>query len=139
MGVSTRQLTHDVRHQYRGNWHAGGVCRVRIYQGGGLLPTIVLSELPENANTSVTNLVEYLTAEVVAAYLPEAFEALEPPVVVEHYPARGERAERFDLVTFSSWRPRLDYLGGVRRVRLGTPAWRRLELDELAGLIGRAR
>lgn len=138
MSVSTRQLTHDLRHTYRGNWHAGGVCRVRIYQGGELAPVIVLSELPENDNTSVTNLVEYLAAEVVAAHLPQAFEETEPPVVVEHYPARGDDylAEHFDLVTFSSWRPRLEWLGGVRRVRLGTPAWRRLELEELAALIG---
>jgi len=142
MSVSTRQLTHDVRLEYRGNWHAGGVCRVRIYQGGGpapMLPTIVLSELPENENTSVTNLIEYLAAEVVAAYLPEAFEALVPPIVVEHYPSRDELAERFDRVTFSTWRPRLDELGGARRVRLGAPEWRRLrstERDELAGLVG---
>jgi len=39
MGVSTRMLgtlTHEVRHQYQGNWHAGTVWRARIYQGGGL-------------------------------------------------------------------------------------------------------
>ena len=79
---------------------------MRIYQGGGLLPTIVLSELPKNANTSVTNLVEYLAAEVVAAYLPEAFEALEPPVVAEREPGHGDGrlAEHFDLVTSSRGR-----------------------------------
>ena len=41
--------------------------------------------------------------------------------------------------TGQAWRPRLDELGGARRVRLGAPTWRRLTLDEVAGLVGRAR
>ena len=56
--------THEYVHRYRGYWSEGGRCRIRIYRGGGEPPVVVCSQLPENDNTSVTNMAEYLAAEV---------------------------------------------------------------------------
>jgi hypothetical protein len=57
--------THDYIHRYRGYWSDGGKCRIRIYQEDGQNPVVVCSQLPENDNTSVTNMAEYLAAEVI--------------------------------------------------------------------------
>jgi hypothetical protein len=48
--------THDFIHRYRGYWSEGGKCRIRIYQGDGRAPVVICSELPDNHNTSVTNI-----------------------------------------------------------------------------------
>jgi hypothetical protein len=73
--------THDYVHYYRGYWSEGGKCRIRIYQEDGHTPVVVCSELPDNDNTSVTNMAEYLAAEVIGEHkLPI------PLTWVEHYP-----------------------------------------------------
>ena len=57
--------THDYVHRYRGYWSDGGRCRIRIYQEEGRAPVVICSQLPDNDNTSVTNMAEYLAAEVI--------------------------------------------------------------------------
>ena len=57
--------THDYIHHYRGYWSDGGKCRIRIYQGNGQAPVVICSQLPDNDNTSVTNMAEYLAAEIM--------------------------------------------------------------------------
>jgi hypothetical protein len=57
--------THDHIHYYRGYWSNGDKCRIRIYWEDGRAPVVICSQLPNNDNTSVTNMVEYLAAEVV--------------------------------------------------------------------------
>ena len=57
--------THDYIHYYRGFWSDGGKCRIRIYREYGQAPVVICSQLPNNMNTSVTNMAEYLAAEVV--------------------------------------------------------------------------
>src|SRR5918993_4176098 len=79
-------LTHDYTHRYRGLWTEGGVCRVRVYDAPDATPVIVVTELPENENTSITNLMEYLAAELIAKHFPHRFDYPEPAIVVEHYP-----------------------------------------------------
>jgi hypothetical protein len=56
--------THDYIHHYRGYWSDGGKCRIRIYREEGQSPVVVCTQLPDNDNTSVTNMAEYLAAEV---------------------------------------------------------------------------
>lgn len=56
--------THDYIHHYRGYWSDGGRCRIRIYRDNGQTPVVICSQLQENDNTSVTNMAEYLAAEV---------------------------------------------------------------------------
>jgi hypothetical protein len=54
--------THDYIHRYRGYWSDGGKCRIRIYQEDGQISVVICSQLPDNDNTSVTNMAEYLAA-----------------------------------------------------------------------------
>jgi hypothetical protein len=80
--------THDYIHHYRGYWSDGGKCRIRIYREEGLAPVVICSQLPDNDNTSVTNMVEYLAAEVIKEHgLPT------PLVWVEHFPEQKEILE----------------------------------------------
>jgi len=62
--------THDDIHHYRGLWRDGGRCRIEVYapEAGDAdrHPVIVASERDDNAGSSVTNMAEYLAAEVVA-------------------------------------------------------------------------
>ena len=123
--------THDYVHRYRGYWSDGGRCRIRIYRGGGELPVVVCSQLPDNTNTSVTNMAEYLAAEVVEGHsLPT------PLVWVEHYPEHEGKIGEFSLVRFSSWEAEEVCLGGVRRRRVGSPRWSHLAPEEAEGLMG---
>jgi hypothetical protein len=65
--------THDYIHHYRGYWSEGGECRIRIYQEDGHAPVVICSQLQDNENTSVTNMAEYLAAEVIKEHkLPHA-------------------------------------------------------------------
>ncbi len=101
------KLTRDERYRYRGYHTDGGVCRVRIYEAPGRPPVFLVTELPENRNTSITNLAEYVAAEVWERYLTAGHD---PPFIwVEHYPpteAHGRRGhdETWDLVTFARYR-----------------------------------
>jgi hypothetical protein len=106
--------THDYIHHYRGYWSDGGKCRIRIYQGNGQAPVVICSQLPDNDNTSVTNMAEYLAAEIMESH-PDIFDPFslgnipgisydKPFVWIEHYQtgARGSRCDpaTFDLTTF---------------------------------------
>ncbi len=135
---------YDGEFRYRGTWDAEpeGICRVRLFHRGNEPPALVVSELPDNPSTSVTNMAEVLVAEVIAKLCPERFEWPEPVVAIEHYPAertpRGTvgRKETWDQITFASWSPRKVWLGGRERIGLGEPTWRPMPREEVAGLIG---
>lgn len=60
--------TQDYVHHYRGYWSEGGRCRIRIYREEGQPPLVVCSQPPDNGNTSITNMAEYLAAEVVEGH-----------------------------------------------------------------------
>ncbi len=121
--------THDYIHHYRGYWSDGGECRIQIYQEEGHAPAIICSQLPDNENTSVTNVVEYLAAEVVREHgLPT------PLTWVEHYPEHEGEIGEYSLVRFSSWEPEEVCLGGVWRYRIGSPRWCPLDSSEVERL-----
>jgi hypothetical protein len=63
-GVSVKK-TYDYIHHYRSYWSGGGKCRIRIYQEEGHASMAICSHLADNHNTSVTNMAEYLAAEVI--------------------------------------------------------------------------
>ena len=110
--------THDYVHIYRGYWSDGGKCRIRIYQGEERVPVVVCTQLAENANTSVTNMAEYLAAEVIEEHsLPT------PLVWLEHYPEHEGRVGEWSMVRFLSWEAEEVLLGGVWRRRVGFPRW----------------
>jgi hypothetical protein len=71
--------THDYIHRYRAYWSDGGNCRIRIYREYGRVPVVICAQLPDNDNTSVINMAEYLAAEVIEEYsLPT------PLIWIEH-------------------------------------------------------
>ncbi len=130
--------TLETVHVYDGFWQPGARCGLQIFAGADGIPVVVLTELPFNDNTSVTNLVEYLAAEVLASYLPEYIGQSPPFHCVEHYPRGGGSAllETFDLVTFALAIPERRRVHGGERLSLGTPHWQRMTRSELAKMIG---
>jgi hypothetical protein len=124
--------THDYIHHYRGYWSDGGRCRIRIYQEQGQNVVVICSQLPENKGTSVTNMAEYLTVEVI-----EEHGLTTPLTWIEHHPEHRGRLGEYSLVRFSSWERREVYLGGVWRWRVGSPRWSWLGSEEVGALIGR--
>jgi hypothetical protein len=110
--------THDYIHHYRGYWSEGGRCRMRIYHEDGRAPVVICTQLPDNPNTSVTNMAEYLAAEVIEEHcLPT------PLTWIEHYPEHEGEIGEYSLVRFSSWELTEMCLGGVWRCRIGSPRW----------------
>ncbi len=97
-----------------------------------------------NESTRITNLAEYLAAEVIARAFRHRFDEPEPVIWLEHYaratggPLRPRPAGMSDVdrVTFSRWTPRPVVSQGVRRVQLGEPAWAPVSVDDLERLIG---
>jgi hypothetical protein len=122
--------THDYIHYYRGYWSEGGKCRIRIYREDGQPPVVICSQPPDNDNTSVTNLAEYLAGEVM-----EEDKLPTPLVWIEHYPEHEGEIGEYSLVRFSSWEITEVCLGGVWRYRVGSPRWSPLRPEEVDVLI----
>ena len=133
------RLTQDYVHAFRGPSGVRSACRVRLYlpdQEGEALgdaPVVIVSELPDNPGTSVTNAIEQLAAEVMDAHDLESV-----PVFVEHYPpaATGGREETFDLVAEDHHEVREVVRGGVWRKELGSPTWKPLGRWAVEDLVG---
>ena len=51
-----------------------------------------------------------------------------------YYPAAPGWPAEYDEVTFTPWRIRVVWCGGVRRRSLGTPDWRPLRPEEVTAL-----
>ncbi len=132
--------TADFQYPYRGYWDDGGICRVRLFERATLPPVIVVSQLEENRNTSITNMTEYIAAEIGAKHFPARFEHPEPFVWIEHYRHPKERdpvlRETWSRVRFDTYTPKLVTLGGVMRTKLGTPRWIYVPTKDMAQLIG---
>jgi hypothetical protein len=95
---------------------------------------VICSQLPDNGNTSVTNMAEYLAAEVIAEHgLPT------PLTWVEHYPELEGEVGEWSLATFSSWKIEEVRLGDVWRRRVGAPRWSHLSAQEAEELAGAGR
>ncbi len=152
----------DYEHGFFGLWSPGGVCRVRIYAGDGQTPVVVLTELEKNRNTSVTNMVEVLAAEVSERhrFLNEAPKgggearddaggAATPFLVILHHPRTDEELRwgwepSFCSVTFASYEARRVYSYAMNnhgkrppyRRRLGTPTFVHISHAEVLSLVG---
>ncbi len=132
------QLTSDERYDYEGFWRHPAVCRIRIYEQTGATPVVIASELAENTGTSITNMEEYLAAEIISHHFPERFETEEPVIWVEQYPRHpGQHGlPEFSQVTFASYTPRIVWAGMRQRIRLGQPSWRYLEREAVEQFVG---
>jgi hypothetical protein len=122
--------THDYIHYYRGYWSDGGKCRIRIYRKDGQSPVVICSQLADNDNTSVTNMAEYLAAEVSREH-----ELPTPLVWVEHYPEHIGEVGEYSLVSFSGWELEAARLGGVWRQSIGSPRWSPLTAEKVGALL----
>jgi|SRR5215212_5086726 len=122
--------THDYIHHYRGYWSEGGKCRIRVYYEEGQDTVVICSQLPENKNTSVTNMAEYLAAEVI-----EEHGLATPLTWIENYPELRGRPGEHSLVRFSCWECREVCLGGVWRYRIGSPRWLSLRPEEVRSIV----
>ena len=144
--------TREFLHAYRGYHPPGAVCRIAVYEeprpagAVGRPPIVLATELPENRNTSITNMAECPAAEVIARCFPDwpAWLAALPPdtpplVWIEHYPADRVLPDRYRLVTFSHYRPAPTerHTGGRgRRLTLGTPRWQPVAPVTVGRLLG---
>lgn len=132
--------TQDYTYEYRGYWSEGGVCRVRLYETDGLQPMFLVSELPENENTSITNLAEYLAAELRQKHMLGRYDTTEF-IWVEHYPRSEEELryrimESWAFVTFSSYEIRQSRVFGPQtRPRIGCPDWSHITIDAVAAMV----
>jgi hypothetical protein len=128
----------DQEYAFFGIWDKApeGRCRVRIIQRNGDAPILLISELADNPSTSITNMMEHLAPEIIREFLPQAFEELELPTIIEHYPPRGKYREALDLVTFEKPSPRKAWLGGRQRISLGEPHWRHLPIEDVRRILG---
>ncbi len=124
--------THDYIHHYRGYWSDGGKCRIRIYQEDGNMSVVICSQLLDNKNTSITNMVEYLVAEVI-----EEHGLATPLLWIEHYPEHEGGIGEYFLLWFSSWELKEVCLGGVWRYRVGKPQWSLLHPEEVESILAR--
>ena len=134
---------HDYLHRYAGYHGALAECRVRVFaQPPGGLDVAILTELPTNPGTSVTNMIQDLTLQVGRQHAPDRVsDGVQPLVFVEHYPAdrRGWLECRYALVRFASWSARVTYLGGRDRVLYaGPPSWTHLDRATVEELVGQA-
>jgi hypothetical protein len=129
-GALPVKKTHDYIHYYRGYWSDGGRCRIQIYQENKRAPVVICSQLPDNENTSVTNMAEHLAAEVI-----EEHGLATPLTWIEHYPEHKAEIGEYSLVRFSSWERTEVHLGGVLRCRLGSPGWSPMRPEEVDVLI----
>lgn len=83
----------------------GGICRVRLFVNPQAEVYAVLTELDENPSTSVTNAVELICGQLLAAKkMPEQAK------IIEHYPPAKFFPQTFDLVTLHGslrpeWKP----------------------------------
>jgi hypothetical protein len=91
---------------------------------------VICSQLPDNDNTSVTNMAEYIAAEVIEEHkLPT------PLTWIEHYPEHEGEIGEYSLVRFSSWDLREVCLGGVWRYKVGSPKWSPLNFEDLEAFL----
>jgi hypothetical protein len=72
------QKIYDGIYPYWGNFdrEADAFCQLRLFARDGKEPMVVLTELPANPSTSVTNMIEILTAEVITRYQPHRLEVI---------------------------------------------------------------
>lgn len=143
---------YDAPYTYRGYYdkEPEGLAHVRLFSHPFEHPVIVITDLPENATTSVTNLMETLVPEIIRDLGKTVwFEEEKPPIVIEHLPpmkpeeqkqAYGVQSYRkydqYAQASFENWRPRTIWIGGQERLSLGEPTWKHLKREDVVRLIG---
>lgn len=120
----------STEYRYKGFWNCDCVCGL---QHGRNHQTdknfVILTELPQNEGTSVTNFVEHLATQVLRQL---GFDPLNT-IIIEHYPERGSKfnplPESWDLVL-------PDWDNGIAKVPRDHHLWQHLTRQEALKLIG---
>ena len=161
-GASTPNTTSavptlDTIHHYLGYGVHPSRCRVRVFAPprpdelpADFCPAalvVVLTELPDNPGTSVTNAVETIASELMPSLVES--EGLRDRVIwIEHYPSRctgpgtargkgGAIAESFALVRFEHFDDVGSHYGRKAWGKgFSGPRWCRIGRDQLERLIG---
>ena len=131
-------LTAEYIHNRQGYRFGTRCCWVRVYRGEeGDAPVVVCEELWDGG-VFVSELSEYLAAEVIRQHFPEGLPDLTRPLLwIEHRLARRRGPGRYRLVAFSSYTPTPMGAGFVRREKLGAATNRELlTAREVAALTG---
>ena len=126
---------YDYIHQGGCYRYGVGWCRIRIYGGApGDAPVVLCTDLPEDRGEEM---VERLAAEVIRDRFASLPDLPRPLLWIEHRPSRrGRGPGRYHLLTFPTYKPRLEGAGFVRRVTLGAPSRENLTPREVAVLTG---
>ncbi len=126
---------YDYIHQGECYRYGVGWCRIRIYgSASGDAPVVLCTDLPEGRGEEM---VERLAAEVIRDRFGILPDLPRPLLWIQHRPSRrGRGPGRYHLLTFATYKPRLEGAGFVRRVTLGTPSREELTPREVAVLTG---
>lgn len=119
------RLTREYIHNRQGYRFGTQCCWVRIYRGdSGDAPVVICEEL-RDSGVRISELSEYLAAEVIRHHFPEGLPDLPRPLLwIEHRPSRRRGPGRYRLVSFASYTPRPAGVGFVRRETLGSSVHR---------------
>lgn len=131
-------LTAEYIHNRQGYRFGTRCCWVRVYRGEeGDAPVVVCEEL-RGSGVIVSELSEYLAAEVILQHFPDGLPDLPRPLLwIEHRPSRRRGPGRYRLVSFDSYTPVPAGAGFIRREKLGEPTHRELlAAKEVAALTG---
>ena len=129
-------LAAEYIHHRLGYRFGAQCCWVRIYLGAsGDAPVVICEELRESG-VRVSDVSEYLAAEVIRDHFSDGLPDLPHPMLwIEHRPARRRGPGRYRLISFSSYTPRPAGTGFVRPEKLGAPTAREpLDPGEVAAL-----
>jgi len=129
--------TLDELFTFQGYYTDGGICRVRVYwRPEQRVPVILVTELPYNNSTSITNMAEYIAYDVVKLFIPSRLERDLPAIWIEHYPPHDVIGEdSFSLVEFHTWKPRKVMLCNVWRNQIGAPTWSYLRYNDMVKIV----
>jgi hypothetical protein len=133
------ELDSIPKFSYMGYFGKLAVCGLNVYEGPDGMVFIV-TELPDNEGTSITNRAEMVAETLEAEYgLPHVFG--EPRDVnytyIEHYPVskrRGDFPENFSIVTFAGAPPL--HSNDSNPKFYSEPNWVPVEREQVERLIG---
>ena len=114
------RLTREYIHNRQGYRFGTRCCWVRVYRGEeGDAPVVVCEEM-RDGGAFVSEMSEYLAAEIIRQHFPEGLPNLPRPLLwIEHRPARRRGPGWYRLVTFETYTPISVGAGFVRREKLG--------------------
>lgn len=130
------RITHEYIH-HRVGYRLGTQCLwLCIYEGEpGDAPVVLASEPAEVGDVSVTDISEYLAAEVIQTHFRDGLPDLPRPLLWIEHRRKRRGAGRYSLLDFPGYVPRPAGAGFVRPVTLGAPRRQRLAPAEVALLM----